>query len=177
MEKTAMKWFAVLMVICLCGITLTGCTLSSVTREEAPVQDNLQLKDEADTAYRKRQYDIAVNKYQQLTRAVPRDPEAWFKLGNIYARTHRPKEAIKAYEEAVLRDPRLSKAWHNMGVVYTRMAANAYMSLEQHAEHDDPLRELAIKRFNGLYDLMPVTPGEDTVGTDNRTTNGTEIEE
>jgi cytochrome c-type biogenesis protein CcmH/NrfG len=149
--------FIVYFSLLLGCVSLAGCATGSLTAKDDPEsRDYLLLKDQADQAYIKKQYEIAATKYLHLTRTVPRDAEVWFRLGNIYARTHRPEEAIKAYRESVLRDPTFSKAWHNMGIVHMRQAANAYLSLQKHAKPDDPIKDIALRRLNGLYELMPV---------------------
>lgn len=148
--------FIIYFFLLLSYAALAGCATGTfATTVENSSTDYLLLKEQADQAYAKKQYNIAETEYLRLTDAVPRDADAWFKLGNIYARTHKPEKAIKAYHEAILREPGLSKAWHNMGVVHMRQAANAFLSLQKHATTDDPLNDIALRRLNGLYELMP----------------------
>ena len=148
--------FIIYFYLLLSYAALAGCATGTfATTTENSSTDYLLIKEQADQAYAKKQYDVAETEYRRLTDAVPRDADAWFKLGNIYARTHKPEKAIKAYREAILRDPKLSKAWHNLGVVHMRQAANAFLSLQKHATTDDPLNDIALRRLNGLYELMP----------------------
>ncbi len=134
---------------------LSGCILAANNEEKAEESvDYLAMQEEAEAAYRKKQYDIAEKKYIKIARAVPKDADAWFKLGNIYARTNRPDLSIKAYREAVIREPSLLKAWHNMGIIHIRLATTAYISLQEHAGRNEPLRESAIQRVMQLNELL-----------------------
>ena len=146
-----MKYFCLL----LACFVFSGCASIESSPSEDNSKDYLALKEQADKAYNKKNYDVAIKKYLLITKGVARDADSWFKLGNIYARTHRPEQAINAYKESVLRSSDLSKAWHNMGLVYMRQAANAYLSLQKFSKPDDPILELSIHRLNGLYELMP----------------------
>lgn len=89
--------------------------------------------------------DLAKAEYglEEITERVPSESQAWFKLGNIYAQTQRPRLAVEAYQEALLRNPDLGKAWYNMGVVQLRQAANSFVSLTRHVPETDPLNPLA----------------------------------
>lgn len=142
-------------VLLLSSVLLSGCILSANDQEQTDQNiDYLEMQKEAEIAYKNKQYTVAEEKYTQIAKAVHRDANAWFKLGNIYARTNRPALSIKAYQEAVIRDPQLSKAWHNMGIIYIRQATSVYISLQEHAGRDEPLRASAIDRVQQLNDLL-----------------------
>ncbi|GMR08479.1 MAG: hypothetical protein BMS9Abin26_1484 [Gammaproteobacteria bacterium] len=143
---------------------LSGCMLAANNEEKTEESiDYLAMQEEAAAAYRKKQYDVAEKKYIKIARAVPKDADAWFKLGNIYARTNRPYLSIKAYREAVIRDPSLSKAWHNMGIIHIRLATTAYISLQEHAGRNEPLRDPAIQRVMQLNELLAGKKKDDMV--------------
>lgn len=134
--------------------SLSACVTAFNGEEDNVKQDYLLLKAEADKAYEARDYKIAEEKYLTISKAVGRDPDAWFKLGNIYARTQQPQRAIIAYHEAVIRDSKLSKAWNNLAIVYLRQSLNAYTSLLSHAGKDDPLAEMAEMNLEKLYAIV-----------------------
>lgn len=133
---------------------LSGCLSLSNNEENEGKVDYFLLKSEAEKAYKNKDYKAAEKKYLKISKGVARDPEAWFKLGNIYARTQRPNYAVRAYKEAIVRDTKLTKAWNNMAVVYLRQALNAYTSMVTHAEPGDPLIEKAGIRLEKIYELI-----------------------
>jgi len=134
--------------------SLSGCLTFSNDEEDDGNVDYFVLKSEAEKAYKNKDYKTAEKHYLKISKGVSRDPEAWFKLGNIYARTQRPKLAVRAYQEAVVRDTKLTKAWNNLAVVYLRQALNAYTSMVTHAKADDPLLEKARIRLEKIYDIV-----------------------
>jgi Flp pilus assembly protein TadD len=99
----------------------------------------LKLQADAANAYEKEDWRTAEKRFKTLTERVPGEGEFWFRLGNVYARTHRPDEAVAAYKEALVRQNVNSKTWHNMGIVYLRQAANAFTQMLQDANTQDPL--------------------------------------
>lgn len=98
----------------------------------------VELRATALQAYMQGDLATAERDFLVLTRRVPGEGESWFRLGNIYARTHRPEAAIQAYQEALLRQYDKPKAWHNMGIVYLREAGNAFTQLLLELDPDDP---------------------------------------
>ncbi|HWU83826.1 MAG TPA: tetratricopeptide repeat protein [Rhodocyclaceae bacterium] len=69
--------------------------------------------------------------YVGLTRISPNDPEAWFRLGNLYARSNRADNAADAYRHALLLAPRDERAWYNLGIVRQRQAQAAFIQAQQ----------------------------------------------
>lgn len=74
-----------------------------------------------------------------LARTAPNDPETWFYLGNLYARTGRPDLAIDAYEKSLMLKSVDPRPWHNIGIVRLRQAWAAFIQAEALAPTDDPL--------------------------------------
>ena len=119
---------------------LPACTAPGVKPDqEAAKPDMFKLEHDADVAYQKGDFATSEKDYLELVKKIPEEPLHWFRLGNIYARTHRPDAAIVAYREAVLRNPQYSKAWYNMGIIQLREAANTFNQMQVHTESKDPL--------------------------------------
>lgn len=134
--------------------SLSACVTAFNNDEDSDKLDYLLLKAEAEQAYKARDYKTAEEKYLKISKGVGRDPDAWFKLGNIYARTQQPQKAIIAYHEAVIRDSKLSKAWNNLAIVYLRQSLNAYTSLISHSDKDDPLTAMATTNLEKIYEIV-----------------------
>ncbi len=114
----------------------------------------LQLQAYAANAYEKEDWRAAERRFKELTERVPGEGEFWFRLGNIYARTHRPEEAVKAYKEALIRQKVKSKSWHNMGIVYVRQAANAFTQMLEEMPAEDPLFERAMALNEAMLKIL-----------------------
>jgi Flp pilus assembly protein TadD len=133
---------AALLAALLCG----GCTAPGPPSPAKPAaapatpSDLDRLGADAAAAYTRQDWTAAERLFATLTIAQPENTEAWFRLGNIYARTARHERAARAYDEALAHDPRHTRAWHNLGVVRMRLAALAFARLTESAAPDDPLR-------------------------------------
>lgn len=116
--------------------------------------DAVSIEHAAAQAYANRDWTEAERQYVLLTSRVPQEPEPWFRLGNVYARTARPELAVRAYQEAVLRNPKHTRAWHNMGVVQLRQAAASLRELERFGQPDDPLHQRAVELGDRIDALL-----------------------
>ncbi len=137
-------------------IVLAGCPLQQASKADAdasPRRDMNQVLDEARSAYQARDWKTSERDYLLVVERSPSNIEAWFRLGNIYTRTNRPRLAARAYEEALLRDPENTKAWHNLGVIYLRQAHNSFRQQQVHARGDDAMSQ-ADKKILRRLDAM-----------------------
>lgn len=98
-----------------------------------------ELKRDAQVAYAGNEDDRAEKLLLGLTRAVPNDGEAWFYLGNLYARSNRPEQAAQAYQKALMLNGNDARAWHNLGVVRLREAWAAFIQAHGLTAPGDPL--------------------------------------
>ena len=133
----------------LACILLAGCATTA-----GPQVDLEQVQRDAARAYQQQRYELAERDYRLLTEHMPTEAEPWFRLGNIYARTNRPREAARAYHEAVVREPALSRAWYNLAVVRLRQAGHALVELTRHSLPEDPLNARAEQLADGLFRLL-----------------------
>jgi cytochrome c-type biogenesis protein CcmH/NrfG len=135
----------------------------------APAKKDLwSLRDEAAQAYTAGDLETAERGFKTLTERVPGDSDFWFRLGNVYARLHKPEDAVRAYSEALLRNPQNAKAWHNMGIVYLRQAANAFTQLLSRPDDGDALYQRTARLNDALLDLL------DNIGTEKPAENTSE---
>jgi cytochrome c-type biogenesis protein CcmH/NrfG len=119
-----------------------------------PSSDIYALRDQAQVAYAGEQDDRAETLLLGLSRAAPNEPETWFYLGNLYARTNRPEKAVDAYQKALLLNSTDAKVWHNLGVVRVREAWAAFVQAHNLVQSDDPLRG----KLEALIDSMEKIP-------------------
>lgn len=120
-------------------------------------QSNLyELRREAQSAYAGAEDERAEKLLLGLSRAAPNDPETWFYLGNLYARTNRPEQAIAAYQKSLMLKGDDARAWHNMGVVRLREAWAAFIQAHNLASAGDPLQA----RLEQLIKSMETMPLE-----------------
>lgn len=116
--------------------------------------DIYALHQKAQAAYVAEQDDQAETLLLGLARAAPNEPQTWFYLGNLYARTNRPERAIAAYEKALMLNSTDARVWHNVGVVRTRQAWAAFIQAHALTSPKDPL----YARLESLIDAMKDIP-------------------
>jgi tetratricopeptide (TPR) repeat protein len=131
-------------------VALGACGDGSMVKKN----DLIQLQEVAGKAYAEGDWRAAEKYFRILTERVPGEGEFWFRLGNIYARMHRPDEAIIAYKEALLRQNTKSKAWHNMGIVYLRQSAHAFTQMLTDMNPQDPLFQRAMVLNDAVLKIL-----------------------
>jgi len=135
---------------------LSAC--NTLPKVEEEVNNTLILKKYALAmqAYQKKDWPRATSLFKSITKTDPSNSEAWFKLGNIYARENKAKEAINFYHEAAIRAPTNAKIWHNLGVIQLRQATLSFFRVTKHSNSEDPLSIRAAKIIH-LYDQVQDT--------------------
>ena len=136
-------------LIVLMALFLTACASNEVKPVQIP-----ELQREAARAYQLKNWKEAEERYAELVNLLPGEAMLWFRLGNVYAHTHKPDEAIAAYKEALVRDPKLSKAWHNMSVMSLRQTTHLFIEMVKYLEPDDPLYKKAVSTAEALIVVM-----------------------
>jgi cytochrome c-type biogenesis protein CcmH/NrfG len=139
-------------------VALAGCAQNPVLPQRS---DLFQLTNEAQLAYEKGEDARAEQLYMALSRQVPSDPEIWLRLGNLYARSHKPDAAADAYQRALAINGSDARVWYNLGVIRMRQG---WMSLIQaynfsqdrdpiNAQSDEMIRYLG--RMPGIVEGVP----------------------
>lgn len=82
---------------------------------------------QAITATVRRNYQGAVEKFEELVRQLPEDqkPSGYFDLGRAYERVRDFDKAIASFETVVQRDPQAAPAFMRLGVLYGRRRKDA----------------------------------------------------
>jgi tetratricopeptide (TPR) repeat protein len=119
-------------------LLLHGCAM--LPSEQGNLYD---LRHQAEEAYAGSEDERAEKLLLGLLRAVPNDAEAWLYLGNLYARTNRPEQAVQAYQKSLILNSSDARAWHNMGVVRLREAWAAFIRAHDVATPGNPLHAKA----------------------------------
>ncbi len=143
-----------LVFLLLTVTVITGCDPINLKPSTTNLGKVVEVQQRADTAYQNGDWVTAERDYRYLTENVSRDPEPWFRLGNIYARTGKLDAAVSAYREALVRDSKSSKAWHNLGIVQLRQASNTFAEMQQYTTADDPLQQRAVQVLNSMDTLL-----------------------
>jgi cytochrome c-type biogenesis protein CcmH/NrfG len=150
------RMFTRLIFLILIALTLSGCNLLDIKPDKPlpEIADFTQLEQHASEAYDNEDWATAETAYKSLIQQLPGDPQPWFRLGNVYARSNKLDAAVAAYREALVRDHKSSKAWHNMGVIQLRQAANTFLEMQQYTEENDPLSIRARYAVNSIANLI-----------------------
>jgi predicted Zn-dependent protease len=132
-------------------LILSACQTLELSSTERQDENLKRIYDTAMNAYENKDWKKAEPALLHLTKVFPKNAQVWFKLGNIYARDNRAKDAIKIYQEALIRSPDNPKIWHNLAVIQLREASLSFFQVTQHSKKDDPLFIRANKILH-LYD-------------------------
>ena len=134
-------------------LSLSSCQILELTDSTSDNDNLIVIHDVAMNAYEKKDWAKAEPALLQLTKKFTTDPQVWFKLGNIYARDNRAKDAIHNYQEALIRDPKNPKIWHNLAIVQLREASLSFFQVTQNSNENDPLFVRASEILS-LYDKV-----------------------
>jgi len=137
------------------AILLTMLLLSACSMMPADQGNLYEMRREAQAAYDNSEDARAEKLLLGLARAVPNDAETWFYLGNLYARSNRPDDAIRAYQKSLMLNGRDARAWHNMGVVRLREAWAAFIQTYDMTEPGDPLHA-KVETIIGTMEKIPL---------------------
>ncbi len=148
--KTGRLLIMVLIMLLLAACKATGGTADLPQRSEL-----FQLNNEAQLAYEAGEDAQAEKLYMALLRQTPNDPEVWFRLGNLYARAHRPDAAADAYQRVLSINGNEARAWYNLGIVRLRQGWAAMIQSNTLSADDNPLHQESGK----LIDHLEKTPG------------------
>lgn len=144
------------------ALALGGCgTLLQPTTEDA-----IEMQKNAVLAYDGGDNAKAEALYLGLTRISPNDAEAWFRLGNLYARSDRADSAADAYRHALLLAPNDDRAWYNLGIVRQRQAEAAFIQAQQLSKPGDEINTRSTQLIKQLAPLKPQSssqPGDTAV--------------
>lgn len=122
-----------LMVACIC----TGCASLMVNRAG---MDAYGTQRQAMEAYGEGENSKAEAQFVALLRDVPNDSQTWFYLGNVYARTDRPEQAVDAYLKSLMLDRSAPKTYYNLGVIRLRQAQAAFIQAYGLLQAEDALQ-------------------------------------
>lgn len=127
-----------------------GCANSNVVDNNTLVG----MLSTASEAYHEARLNDAETQYLNITKNYPEYKEAWFKLGNIYARQGRLKASIRQYERVIQLDPEDGRAWYNLAIVKIneskKILTEAGQVLPSNSEFILPINALN-KKLNSLY--------------------------
>lgn len=123
-------------------------------------QDLALSREEAYRAYLDGDYSTSVERFEMLVQKMPGDAELWFRLGNAYAKSMMPEQAVAAYRNSLLRDPHQEKAWYNMAVIQMQIALKSLIDMQDYVSADDPVGVRGRTLRDGLFTLL----GQDDTG-------------
>lgn len=129
---------------------LAACQAPGGTSELPQRSDLFQLSNEAQLAYESGEDAQAEKLYMALLRQTPNDPEIWFRLGNLYARSHRPDAAADAYQRVLSINGNEPRAWYNLGIVRLRQGWAALIQANSYSATSDALYQESSKMIGHL---------------------------
>jgi len=119
-------------------LLITSVTSACTTLEESGSKSDIyDISYKADVAYTNKNWKIAEDNYIQLTRLVPNDARAFFRLGNIYLKQGNADKSVIAYKEAIFRDPEKGKYYNNLAVARIMQAEQTLKTAINKARQTD----------------------------------------
>lgn len=134
---------------------LVGCSASPSSRPAFSAEQQLER---GVKAYYDGEYALAEKDLTEVTRRVPRDGTAWFRLGNLYMRQQKLDQAAEAYQQALVRQGSLDKAWHNLGIVQLKLAQRHFQQMRSRLPVGSPLKDRATYFDQGIGQLLTGSP-------------------
>lgn len=158
MARGVNRWMAL-----MCALALGGCAGHATRPDHAEALAKLETGAAQD--YAAGRYPQALAAYRQLVERVPKDPQSWFRLGNVQTRLQQLDGAADAYLHVLALSPRDAKAMHNLGVVRLRQAESAFAQSAASAGAAQPaLRGRSARMADGIARLSEPEPASAAAG-------------
>ncbi len=152
-----------LVAVLLCAVG-AGCGGMETRRAG---EDLGRMQQEAQAAFDSGENARAEVLYKGLVRAMPNDAETWFRLGNLYARTDNPDQAVSAYLTALSLNGSDARGWHNLGIVRLRQAWAALLRANTLTVPPEPIHAMSSEMIRSLEKLPYLSddrPGKPAAG-------------
>lgn len=150
-----MRWRVTIAMVAV-SAALAGCAQGPVLPQRS---DLFRLSNEAQLAYEKGEDAQAEQLYMALSRQVPNDPEIWLRLGNLYARSHKPDAAADAYQRALAISGSDARVWYNLGVVRLRQGWMSLIQSYNYSQDRDPINMQSDEMIRFLGKMPGVVEG------------------
>lgn len=138
---------------CVWAISLlAGCSMLPTALDK---ENAYELQRQALVAYDDGENAKAERMLQAVLRVSPNDPLTLFYLGNLYARTDRPDQAMETYQKSLMLNPTDPRPWHNMGVIRLRQARAAFIQTFDLTRPEDPLHG-RVEALIGAMEKIPL---------------------
>lgn len=146
-------------VVCVLPLSLLLASCATAGRHHQ-LSNLASTQWQAEQAYAQGNLQQALKGYQALIKAMPKQADFWFRLGNVQFRQGQPHYAAKSYLKALQIDPGNQGAWYNLGIVRLREAEAAFVQAAQQGRPSDPLQQRSTGMADGIAHLTGVKPGQ-----------------
>lgn len=147
-----------------------GCAVTPQATLEPPTQESRSywLK-QADFYYSNEDWIAAEIPCLRLTQIEPVSAHDWFRLGNVYGYTDRPRVAFAVYEKAIALAPERAEVRYNLAVTLLRLATEEWWWAIKLGESEEMRRQIT-ELLKGLTEqFQPFVPAGQKKGGDNVT--------
>lgn len=138
-------------------LALAGCASSSAVSGDLPAVEAstlLEVEQQAAQAYSAGDHEQAARLYSQMAKAMPEEPDYWYRLANSLVRTGHYGEAELSYQRMLALRPQHARAWHNLGVVRMRLAQEAFAGAVRHSNPDQLVFKESLELSTSLFTLV-----------------------
>ena len=139
-------------------VLFAGCAaLEGMVSPTTDVDDLVKMHREAQAAFDSGEHARAEALYKGLARVAPNDPEVWLRLGNLYARTDNPEQAVEAYLRSLVLNGADPRAWYNLSVVRLRQAWASLLRAHGQSTPKDPIYVMSAEMIQSLEKVPHLT--------------------
>lgn len=137
----------------ICSLSMAGCA-NLAPAPDVIESDVFEMVGDADRAYNEGRWREAERLYEKVTRDVPIDYYAWFRLANVQMHLGRLDSAIYNYKEAIKLNPAHAKTRYNLAVAYMLSAQTELEAAHKAMREEDPGKDIVQRRLAKLRDLV-----------------------
>lgn len=134
-------------------ILLTGLLLNGCASTKEGNKGVYAISFNADKAYTQSNWTEAEVLYLQLTKLMPDDARAYFRLGNVYLKQGQVNKSVAAYEKAIFTDSEKAKYYHNLAVARMMQARQSFAVAIDKAKPVDQFQDEARRMLKGLDNI------------------------
>ena len=142
--------------VLICAL-VAGC---SMLGRNTSGNEFMKMQQDAQVAFDNGENTRAETLYKALIRTSPNDAEAWLRLGNLYARTDHPEQAVDAYLKSLSLNESDPRTWHNLGVIRMRQAWAALLRANAASAMRDPVHTMSGEMMKALEQMPYLSNAE-----------------
>lgn len=160
----AMRWTMALALAA--GVTCTMPAIGQTTQKlEDKFNASLEQMQSAENDYNAGRWQLALDQYEKLVRAHPKNPFLLYRYGNAASHLGLYENAAQAYQTALVHDPNYAEAAFNLGLVRLLQSDAAFAHAVDHSGSSPKFAEDARRMRTLSQRLIRITSASEGAAT------------